>query len=427
MTGIASRGGDSASPCFAGQLLPALFAVLGPLVYVAPLGAVPGLLLLGLGIAVLAARTGDLGWRRIASGYAVFVPLLVWMLLSAVWALDGAAALSLALRLAGLFVVGVALVSWLGRLDQALLRACLPALALGFIAASAVEVIDLGVLDGFIIRALHAKQAANRDAALLYGRGATIQAMLTVPMLLGLWAQGARRLALMQLALGALAIFVTDSLSAKMALATALVVGAGVFAVPRLRFVILGVLVLGVLALPFVLPYRPDPATACRLANNKASALHRLYIWDFAAERIAERPILGWGLDGSRRLPGGDAPVIIRRCDAALQPVGNVRVDGTVMPLHPHNAILQVWLELGGIGAVLSLGTVLAILGRAFTKPAWRHRRALAAFAGAALAGLSVALVSFGIWQEWFLSSLFMTAAACVLAARQDASRQLRT
>ena len=202
---------------------------------------------------------------------------------------------------------------------------------------------------GSTIRALHAKQAANRDAALLYGRGATIQAMLTVPMLLGLWAQGARRLALMQLALGALAIFVTDSLSAKMALATALVVAgafniaAAMFAVPRLRFVILGVLVLGVLALPFVLPYRPDPATACRLANNKASALHRLYIWDFAAERIAERPILGWGLDGSRRLPGGDAPVIIRRCDAALQPVGNVRVDGTVMPLHPHNAILQVW------------------------------------------------------------------------------------
>jgi O-antigen ligase len=427
MTGIASRGGDSAYDFLADRLLPALFAVLGPLVYIAPLGAVPGLLLLGLGIAVVAARAGDLGWREIAFGYAVFGPLLIWMLLSALWALDRAAALSLTLRLAGLFVVGVAILGWLGRLDFALLRSCLPAMALGFMAASLVEVIDLGFLDGFIVRAFHAKQVANRDVALFYGRGATIQAMLMVPMLVGLWAQGARRLALLQLALGVLAIFITYSLSAKLALATALVVGAGVFVLPRLRFLILGVLVLGMLALPFVLPYRPDQATTCRLANNKASALHRLYIWDFAAERIAERPILGWGLDAARRIPGGDSPVVIRRCDAALHQVGNVRVDGTVMPLHPHNAILQVWLELGGIGAILGLGTVLTILGRAFTKPAWRRRRSLAAFAGAALAGLSVALVSFGIWQEWFLSSLFMTAAACVLAARHDASGQLRT
>ena len=43
----------------------------------------------------------------------------------------------------------------------------------------------------------------------------------------------------------------------------------------------------------------------------KDSAGHRLEIWHFAGQRIAERPLLGWGLDASRAIPGGNA--LIRR------------------------------------------------------------------------------------------------------------------
>jgi hypothetical protein len=37
-------------------------------------------------------------------------------------------------------------------------------------------------------------------------------------------------------------------------------------------------------------------------------------------------------------------------------------------------------------------------------------------------AAVSVGLISFGIWQEWFLSGLFIAAAFAVLSARQSAA-----
>ena len=70
----------------------------------------------------------------------------------------------------------------------------------------------------------------------------------------------------------------------------------------------------------------------------KTSVGHRLLIWDFAGKRIAERPLLGWGLDASRAIPGGKELI---------------RPDQKRLPLHPHDAALQVWLELGLPGAVL--------------------------------------------------------------------------
>src|SRR6185503_20527219 len=55
----------------------------------------------------------------------------------------------------------------------------------------------------------------------------------------------------------------------------------------------------------------------------------RLDYWSHAIDWIAMRPLKGWGLDASR-------------------------VFGPGIKLHPHNAPLQVWLELGVVGAVLA-------------------------------------------------------------------------
>lgn len=141
----------------------------------------------------------------------------------------------------------------------------------------------------------------------------------------------------------------------------------------------------------------------------------------FVAEQIKQRPIAGWGLDAARRLPGGTAQVIIRHCDVTQHPDG-IALSSQTLPLHPHNAILQVWLELGGVGIALGFGPLILSIWRALRIPAWRTRLAQAMIAGTTIAALSVALVSFGIWQERFLSGLFIAAAFVVLAARQCAA-----
>lgn len=425
MTDIAPSA--SRSPFYrTAPLLPILLALLGPLVYATPLGVVPGLLLFGLAAGMTAWRARAFDVRGVLRGLAVFGPLLVWMLVSAAWALDARAALLLGLRLAGLFAVGVAVVHWVRTLPADRLGPCLAALAGGLTLAGAIVVIDLLALDGFIARHLHAPHGEHYDIALFYGRGATIHAVLIPALSLGLWRAGARPLAVLQLAVGVAAILVTTSLSAKTALGAGLFAGAAVFVLPRLRFALLAPLALAAATAPLLLPVHPDADTVCWLSNHKGSALHRLYIWNFAAERIAERPVFGWGLDAARRIPGGNDPVVIHGCDAQHQPTHALWVDSTVMPLHPHNAILQTWLELGGIGALFGFGALLLALFRGFSHPAWRNRRAQAGFVGATCAGLSVALVSFGIWQEWFLSSLFIAAAMAVLSARQDEDQARR-
>jgi len=68
------------------------------------------------------------------------------------------------------------------------------------------------------------------------------------------------------------------------------------------------------------------------------SARHRLAMWSFVVEKIDEKPMLGWGLDASRFIPQES-----RRLAPNME----------LMPLHPHNALLQVRLELGMPGIVL--------------------------------------------------------------------------
>ena len=131
------------------------------------------------------------------------------------------------------------------------------------------------------------------------------------------------------------------------------------------------------------------------------SAGHRLLIWSFVGDRIAEHPLRGWGLDSSRSIPGGSDPI---------------RPDETWLPLHPHNAPLQVWLELGVPGAVLFAllgGWLWLAVGRAD----WP--RLYAAAAGGSLATAFVASVAtYGIWQEWWQGTLAFSFFMVLIMAR---------
>jgi O-antigen ligase len=135
--------------------------------------------------------------------------------------------------------------------------------------------------------------------------------------------------------------------------------------------------------------------------SYKISAGHRLLIWSFAGDRIAERPLTGWGLDSSRAIPGGDDPI---------------RPGEPWLPLHPHNAALQVWLELGVPGAAL-FALLAAIVWRALARVEWPPL-----FAAAAGGSLTIAFLccfaTYGIWQEWWLGTLSFSLFLVLVMAR---------
>ena len=133
-------------------------------------------------------------------------------------------------------------------------------------------------------------------------------------------------------------------------------------------------------------------------AVAKASWGARLDIWRFTAGLIEQRPFLGWGLDASRSFPG-------------------------LIPLHPHDAALQIWLELGAVGA----GLVATFFAWMFVRIELLRLRdpPLAAAAAGSLCGyLVIGALSFGVWQEWWLALGALT--LVVFAALRNARRLRR-
>ena len=122
----------------------------------------------------------------------------------------------------------------------------------------------------------------------------------------------------------------------------------------------------------------------------KASWSIRLGIWRFAADRVAEHPWRGWGMDAARSF-------------------------GEPIPLHPHDAAIQLWLELGLPGACLVTALWLSLLGRVASH---EDRLRKAGAAAGMTAWLAIGAVSFGLWQPWWLSVGVLGALAWIVAAR---------
>lgn len=128
--------------------------------------------------------------------------------------------------------------------------------------------------------------------------------------------------------------------------------------------------------------------------NN--SFMHRTEIWRFSAERIQEKPVLGWGFDSARAISNMGEISIFQGFDPMK----------SIIPMHPHNWMLHALLELGVIGGAILTTFWLWLL----YLTSQLHRRVQAT----ALAGFSIAIVvgafSIGIWQSWWLSVLIFFA-----------------
>ena len=147
------------------------------------------------------------------------------------------------------------------------------------------------------------------------------------------------------------------------------------------------------LAGPHLPHFRSDHGVA------KASWGVRLDLWRFSAARILERPWRGWGIDASR---------VFRE-----------------MELHPHNAVLQLWLELGIVGAALGALFWLHLWAR-IGAVAETNRADAGVFAAVAIAYLSIGGMSFGVWQEWWLALGAIGVVVCDLLAKAAPRLNLR-
>ncbi len=118
---------------------------------------------------------------------------------------------------------------------------------------------------------------------------------------------------------------------------------------------------------------------------------HRLRMWGYCWDVIAQHPLSGRGFDASRSF----SETFIAKDGREL----------AIVSLHPHNAGIQIWAETGLIGAVLASITLATLF-----KPVHdfvQNRAQGASVSGVIIAVLIISSLTYGAWQFWWWSCVF--------------------
>ena len=393
-------------------LLSVAFAGLAPVAVYAGNGTV---VLLFLGALGLVGTTGALPalWRGLTRPVVLtLAALFAWSLVACLWSPDPGQGALTVLRLAVLASGGVAFLATVAAMKQdegAFLGRLLIVTMIAMLAMFLLELATDAAL------ATYLKQLPTTVINAV-GRGTAVLVPLVWPVALLLARRAGR------LPAAALIIFVAavTVLLPMMAAAAALLSGLAVFVMVRrwgrrALYGLTAAFAVFLLALPVALD-RVGTFESVRALDLPLSWQHRTLIWEYTANRIMERPLIGHGFDAARHI-GADDPR--RLYNADRDPVEHMFVNR--MPLHPHNGALQIWLELGLPGVLLGLalvGAAAATIGRVADSTS----RAMCAATLFSL--LTIACLSFGIWQYWWQATAWFAAAATVLAMRGAAGAE---
>jgi len=337
--------------------------------------------------------------------------LLLWIAVSTTYALDSRAGLILLLKLSGFAACGLLLI-WTTLDRAARMRPTVSAVHLaGSCAVSAALAADFftgGAISTMLFGdALPAGPINRNTTAIVY------LALFVWPLCIVLRDRCGAWIA----AIPPIVVIAFAWIFGQFAIVLGLLAGAAVFgsamAWPRLTGMVLAAICAGIVVLAPLAGKLLEPGPWLRSApiSIQFSSYHRAKIWSFTADRIFQRPVFGWGIDASRRIPGGGAIVDINR-DLEF-PDRRYDTQATAMPLHPHNAALQVWLELGGVGALLLAllcGAIPVAVGRT-----GRPRASVAAGLAMYSTAYVLAMLSFSLWQSRWHALLWLAGASAIV------------
>ncbi len=402
-----------------GHILGASAFLILPISILAPKGVAPLFVLAAAAILVLRAARRDRTFQGLG-GVGVILALfagLAWV--SALWSFTPGESLKTSLSLTLTFAAGLLLVAAGLRLDKTerrfFDRALMAGGVLGFV------LLGEEILSGnAVFRALQAALGTPRDPEqnllMTLNQGAVVAALYLWPLSMTFRRRNGVAFAVTAVVLMFIVLAFGDADSHKAALVlgfTAMM--AGLFRM-RIVTVLFGASVaLGVLAAPWIVSQLPDPLKQGNAAASLSNSLqHRIVIWKTTAGLISKKPLLGYGMDTSRAFYGKNQKVVYTFPGNETNGAWQNRFEP--IPLHPHNGVLQIWLEFGALGAALFLAFLMAVI-RAIARSDGGFERS--AVLGAFVTALVIFSISFGAWQSWWLATLFLTA-AFIVAARSD-------
>lgn len=324
-------------------------------------------------------------WTVVATGF---------ILMSAVWAAVPQQSIKVGLSFFGVAVFGLVLLRQAGYQSAAECASTQMALVTGV--AAAILLLVVGTVYGLTYNTpLWGKEYQHPLATLSHAQ--TVIGILFTPAVALLWERGGKYLivAFILMAIFAVTFFHLEHSASNLAIAAAFVAYLIIKLTGKFAFVGLCLLAsASIFLMPFVLGIAMPDQDALNAMTTDAgpwpSEIHRLHMWRFATDAIANGNVLiGYGADASRGFPGATQKIMW-----GIE----------LMPLHPHNGALQVWLELGLIGVLLS-----ALVPLLMIKAMSKSEPGELALSGALLAAyLAPWMLSYGIWQSWWMAMAWL-------------------
>ncbi|MGV6873389.1 O-antigen ligase family protein [Pseudochelatococcus sp. B33] len=372
----------------------ALLAVL-PVVMAFANRSAAGVVVVAGALALAARLVEGRGLRDLLpeAGPALFAALafIGWAMASLTWSHAPATSLFVMAE-AGLPFIGGTLL--LSALPRRLAPWAVRTAALSFAAACLVIIVELAL-------GLASRQALGlRAETFIFNRPVMTLLMLFFPLAIHMARLRWRAWAVM---LGALLILTIESATSGAAmLGLLLALPAFLLALwsRRLGIVLASVTLAGSL---LVAPVKGDILGALMPAwllerLESVHAADRIEIWQDFAAVVHQRPVTGAGFGTSAKM--AEAPFA-----ADIPPQrGRLLAAG-----HPHDGFLQIWAELGIVGALLAALNGYFVL-RAI---AGRDDHMLAAGVASTVAAAAVVSVFHGAWQGWWIGALMATAVWC--------------
>ena len=382
----------------------ATFAAIAP---IAPRATVPALFILFAYQIVEMVRRRSLPSINIplAAGFAA---LVLWSYVSTFWALAPTGGATT--RLVPLFIAALCVTAWAK--EHGADRTYIRDLCVGCAIAAVIYVFEgiswawlTRVAHGFEWRDILDDESGGIAVMSLLISGTVILSLFMWPAVTGLLTYGRRWEAVILFVIVAALTVEFGSESGLIAIVLGWFAWWVVSIFGRKAVAALSVLfVVIVLATPFIFTRVLTTETINRIVTEVAhapnSGLVRLMIWKFTAERIAERPLVGWGFDAARRIPGGGDEFFLKNA------AGQTVTSELNLPLHPHNQILQIWLELGVVGALIVALTGAALIMQTAKLPPLARNGSIALITSV----LIFDYLSYGAWQSWWIAAVILVA-----------------
>ena len=397
-------------PLNTGRVLRGVAILLLPIALFASKGVAPLFVISAVLVFILGFDTGRIRTilrQPVALGLIAFLTLAA---ISAIWSIEPASSLRTALTLAATFFGGLFLADTVNVLKEEERKKLYLGIVVGGVLALLLIIFEQ-LTDGFLTRTIQIAKGNNISTAknMLAGlnSGMSVLAIFAWPWALAVKNRFGTTASVLALLMSIVVIFLSSADTPALAFVVGLLVAVLSLVSRKIVLALAAVLtVAGITLAPLVPGLLPDPHTEARAYSSLSnSGVHRLAIWQTVAEHISKDPVLGIGMNGTRFLYGNADRVV--NVFAADDPAKMWKNLAEPIPLHAHNGILQIWLELGGIGALLLAGVLLTVM--------WRIRQgfddvvATALRLGMLFSGMILFSLSFGPWQGWWQAAIWLS------------------